>query len=156
MRTVGVLAFVWMLLVQACEDVDYSNPELAIALRSSAESIDVGDQNLILETYLWRDFMPIAAKDGSALLCVNYLKEEGEKPLLPTLELKRQYVLKGSDVWVANYSEIRKENDFFIEGVVRGGPKWGPDILVDVVCEFEYQGNMYRIIARDQLIHKTM
>ena len=40
-----------------------------------------------------------------------------------------------------------------IIGVVREGPKWAPDIKVNVVCEFENKGKMYRVLAPYQEIH---
>lgn len=132
-----------------------NDPVFAEELRSSPENITIGNNNLILTTYLWRDFMPIAEENGSEMICVNKLTEVDGIPILNTIILKKQYVIKGNEIWTADYSEINNNIDFILEGVVRDGPKWGPDIEVDVVCEFENSGMTHRIMAKSQLINKT-
>lgn len=99
--------------------------------------------------------MPIAEENGSEMICVNKLTEVDGIPILNTITLKKQYVIKGNEIWTADYSEINNNIDFILEGVVRDGPKWGPDIEVDVVCEFENSGMTHRIMAKSQLINKT-
>jgi hypothetical protein len=132
-----------------------NDSKLAAELRLSPENITIGNNNLVLTTYLWRDFMPIAEENGSKMICVNKLSELDSIPILNTITLKKQYVIKDNEIWTANYSEIQKNIDFILEGVVRDGPKWGPNIEVDVVCEFENSGTEYRILAKSQLINKT-
>ncbi len=72
-----------------------------------------------------------------------------------SINLKKQYVIKDNEVWTAEYSETKNSNDYTIEGVIRNGPKWGPDIEVDVVCEFENLSQTYKILAKSQLILRT-
>lgn len=132
-----------------------NNSKLADELKSSPENLLIGNNNLILTANLWRDFMPVAEENGSKMICLDQLTEVDRIPILSTIELKKQYVIKGSEVWIADYSEIRKGIDYILEGYVNGGPKWGPNIEVDVVCEFENSGTTYRILAKSVLIHKT-
>jgi len=132
-----------------------NDSKFAAELRSSPENILIGNNNLMLSTDLWRDFMPIAEENGKKMICINKLMESDSIPIPSTIILKKQYVIKGNEIWTANYAEIRKSSDFIVEGVVRDGPKWGPDLEVDVVCEFENSGTTYRILAKSQLIKKT-
>ena len=132
-----------------------NDAKFAAELRSSAENIAIGNNNLILATYLWRDFMPIAEENGSKMICINMLTEVDSIPILGTIILKKQYLIRDNEIWTADYSEIKKNTVFITEGVVRDGPKWGPNIEVDVVCEFENSGTTYRILAKSQLIIKT-
>ncbi len=127
----------------------------ALELRASPEKLLIGNNTLVLSTYLWRDFMPIAEENGSKMICINHLTEVDSIPILSTIKLKKQFVIKGNEIWKANYGEVNNYGTYKLEGVVRNGPKWGPDIEVDVVCEFENSGVTYRILAKSQLIDKT-
>lgn len=131
------------------------DPKLAQELWSSAENLVIGNNTLVLSTYLWRDFMPSAEENGSSLICINKLTEVDSMPILNTISLKKQYVIKDNEIWTADYTEIKNDIDFILEGVVRDGPKWGPDIEVDVVCEFENSGTTYRILAKSQAITRA-
>ncbi len=132
-----------------------NNSALAESLRESPESISVGENNLTLSTYLWRDFMPVAEENGSKMMCVNTLVDGDSVAIPSSITLKKQYVIRNSGIWTADYSETKKKSDYELEGSLRNGPKWGPDIEVDVVCEFEQSGITYRVLARSQVIHKT-
>jgi hypothetical protein len=132
-----------------------NDPKFAEELRSSPEIITIDKYNLILTTYLWRDFMPISEENGRKMICINKLTEVEKNPILPNITLKKQYVILGNEIWTADYLEIRKISKFIIEGIVRDGPKWGPCIEVDVVCEFDYEGTTHRILSKSQLIDRT-
>lgn len=137
------------------EGVLINDPDFAQELRSSPEIISIDNNTLILTTYLWRDFMPMAEKDGDNMICVNHLIEVDSIPILSTMELKKQYVINGDEIWSAEYTEITNTIDYLLKGVVREGPKWGPNINVDVVCEFTNNGMTYRILAKSQPIGRT-
>lgn len=128
---------------------------LANELKSLPESIIIESNTFTLSTYLWRDYMPISEDNGSKMYCVNKLTEINEQPILSTISLKKQYIVKDDEVWTAEYIQIKKTPSNIWEGYVNGGPKWGPNIKVDVICEFEYSGVTYRILAKSQFISKT-
>lgn len=132
-----------------------TDPTFAEALKSSPESLTIGNNNLHLTTYLYRDFMPVSEVDGREMVCINKLTEADSMPVSSSIALKKQYVIKGNEIWEAPYNEIRNDTDYMLEGVVTGGPKWGPHIEVDVVCEFEFSGSIHRILAKSQLINRT-
>ncbi len=137
-----------------------NDPEFAQELMSSPETVTIGNNNLVLETYIWRDFMPVRGGNdgdgnGSGMFCVSKLTEVDGAPILSTIELIKHYVIKGDEIWTADYVEVRKDRDHILEGVVKEGPKWGPDIEVDVVIEFENSGTTYRILAASQRIGRT-
>lgn len=132
-----------------------TDAELVAELKSSPEQIEIGTQTFFLTTYLWRDFMPIAEENGSLMMCVNSLTEKDSLTITHSIELKKQYVINGDKVWTADYSETKKPTDFVIKEVVHDGPKWGPNINVDVVCEFDISGTVYRVLAKSQKINKT-
>ena len=137
------------------EVIQKTDAKFANELRSSPETIIIGSNYLILSTYMWRDFMPIAEENGSKLFCNVKLKNVESSAILKSIKLKKLYVVKGDEIWTTSYSEITNSIDSVWEGLAKGGPKWGPDIEVDVVCEFENAGAVYKILAKSQWINKT-
>jgi hypothetical protein len=150
----NTLLFLLILGLISC-DKSKLNKDLAQELRESPETIALGNNRLVLTTYLWRDFMPIAEENGSPLACVNNLTDVDSNAISSAIHLKKQYVIHGNEIWEADYMNSTNETEFILQGFVNGGPKWGPDIQVDVVCEFEYLGNIYRILAKSQHIEAT-
>ncbi len=160
MKQVFFIAMTMLIGISSCEKNVIqgkvkNDAKFAEELRSSPQMITFGNNNLVLTTYLWRDFMPIAEEGGSKLMCVNKLIDVDSIPIPGTIHLKRQYVIKDNEIWTAKNSEIRNDIDFILEGVVRDGPKWGPNIEVDVVCEFENSGIIHRVLAKSQIINRT-
>ncbi len=160
MRTIKIVSLLLFIGLISCnkEKIDgkiKTDPQLEAELKSSPENIVLGNNEFVLTTYLSRDFMPIAEENGSPMMCLNTLTEKDSLTISHSIELKKQYVIKGNEIWTADYSEIKKPNDYTFEGFVREGPKWGPNINVDVVCEFEISGTTYRVLAKSQEINKT-
>lgn len=132
-----------------------SDLKLAKELRSSPESIIIGSNYLILNTYMWRDFKTVAEENGSKLFCTIKLKDVDNVPISKSIKLNKLYVIKGDEIWTTNFSKIKNDIAYILEGIASDGPKWGPDIDVDVVCEFENSGTVYRILAKSQSINRT-
>ena len=129
-----------------------TDPEFATELKSTPENVVIGSNTFFLRTGLWRDFMPTPDNNRSAMICLNFLTEKDSSAIMSIIELKKQYVVKGDEVWTAEYSEVKKSEKSVIEGVVREGPKWEPLITVDVICEFEVSGTVYRVLSKSQKI----
>ena len=124
-------------------------------LKSSPERIVVAGAELKLSVYFWRDFMPVAEENGSPLIgSIRYIGQSGNS-LLNSVSISKVYVINGNQIWICDPYETRIiDNDVF-EVIVRNGPKWGPGINVDVVCEFTNQGKSFRLICRAQRINRT-
>jgi hypothetical protein len=162
MKNVFFLSMTLIFCLYSCEKEPFESAGnikvdsvFANELKSLPESITIGSNTIILSTYLWRDYMPISEENGSKMNCVNKLTEIKEQPILSTISLKKQYIVKDNEVWTAEYTQIKHAPTYIIEGYINGGPKWGPNIKVDVICEFEYLGVIYRILAKSQYISKT-
>lgn len=161
MKKIWFIALVAIFSFGSCKKEKFknniqTNAKLAKELRSSATDVNIENRTLLLTTNLWRDFMPSTNEtNGGGLLCVNNLTTIDNMPIQNTVKLKRQYIVNGDKIWTADYNEVRTKADSKLEGVVRNGPKWGPNITVDVICEFEHAGNTYRILAKSQQIGST-
>lgn len=132
-----------------------TNVALADSLRFSPVAVQIDNDSMFLTTYVWRDFMHTTGKDGSGLYCSNQLTYKDSLPIPAGLKFKTQYVINGNQVWTNQHVDIDDQESNLIRAGINGGPKWGPNIFVDVVCEFEIDNQTYRIIAKQQKINAT-
>ena len=138
------LVLLGLLSCEKAEEDNYSDiredKELIEELNEkSVDTLNIDKQKLVLEAYLWRDFMPGPSDaDGSSLLAVNRLVSLDSTNLPANIDLVKQYVIHNDSVWVADYEdEPRSSPDYKIEKISRDGPKWGPQIYVDVVSKIQ-------------------
>lgn len=131
------------------------NTQLAEELRLSPDTVMIENNRLFLkDIYVWRDMMPVITNESSRMIVKGHLISDEKEPLNEII-LKKHYVVQGDRIWISdsNESEVRKPMHLnYIETVVRNGPKWPVNSKVDVVCEFEYSGKTYLVIAKSQLI----
>lgn len=132
--------------------------EFIAVLKNSPEAVMTGNNTLTIDAFLWRDFMPGtgSSENGSPLYCVVELKNSQDLDLHGNITLKRVYVINGNELWNSVLTEQDHGLAHIVTGYANGGPIWGPDIQVDVVCEFEYNGVMHRIISKSENIEMTM
>ena len=158
-------------LTQSPVQVDQSNeqPPLSIKeLRNVPTEIVVDGRSFSLSSYPWRDFMPTSpgSPNGSPLMVVLKVATAGKKPLPGGVRLERAWVLFGEEVWEASdfRSGRRPVKDGWIicaetpvcEATVRGGPKWGPGVFVDVVVRLtDKEGRHHLLRAPKQLILRS-
>jgi len=126
-------------------------------LGSTPDTLTVGGRDYVLHATLWRDFMPISPPDGKPLnVVVRFVALDGE-PIPAGTELTSLWVVNGIMVW--NTSDLKPgatTPDSEIERVAGGGPKWGPDIRVDVLVEVPFDDeSTYKVQVRDQEITAT-
>ena len=130
--------------------------KLAKQLKSSPENIVINGDRYTLYAYLWRDFMPVAEPNGSSLMCViNITKPNGRSVLHSTTSLSKIYVVYGHQIWINDDFDTHLFSDDNWEVVIRNGPKWGPNVVVDVICEFTNEGKSYQLISKSQTINAT-
>jgi hypothetical protein len=129
--------------------------EQANQLRQNSDTLSIDNKTIFLTTYVSRDFMPVAEENGSPLAGTNSITELDSIALTNAFVLKKQYIIYGDEIWTKEYSDIQNEPKHILTGTTFGGPKWGPNVLVDIVCEFEYNGERLQIIAKSQKIKAT-
>ena len=139
------------------EKIGYSNIQ---ELLSAPEEVENGENRYVLETYLWRDFMPISPPDGKPLIAkITVVATESQTPP-PTLDADRLWVIDGEKVWETEFSGERIPPESGPGGrltkIARNGPKWGPGIEVDIVVRLvDETGNTRLLRASGQKIHRT-
>lgn len=148
-----------MIGISSCKkDSEAPKTEFIEVLKNSPEAVMVGNNTLTIDASLWRDFMPGngSSENGSPLYCVVELKNSQDLDLHDNITLKHVYVINGNELWKNALTEQDHGLAHIVAGYANGGPIWGPDIQVDVVCEFEYNGIMRRIISKSENIEMTM
>jgi hypothetical protein len=142
----------------ACTDITAPPPHRpASELREAPTSIVVEGKALVLETYLWRDFMPIAPRHGRSLIAVMRVKTSDGSTVPASVAADGAWVVLEEDVWATEVAEEYPRGvvapDY--EVVARGGPTWGPGVSVDVVIRLRHEGRELRLRAADQPIRRT-
>lgn len=101
--------------------------------------------------------MPPSPQDGRPLTAIARVQTVDRTPVPATLRATDVWVVLGSDVWRAAVREERPRSDTApdYEVVARDGPKWGPDVTVDVVVRLTDGRRDWLLRAADQRIAAT-
>ena len=140
-------------------------------LRNAPAQIVLNGKSLSLSTYVWRDFAPgfSSGPDGSPLMVALKVATSDKTAFPSGVRMDRAWVLFGEEIWeVSDFRGRVKSSspnkDGWVkcsaspvcEATVREGPKWGPDVLVDVVVRLtNEEGQRHLIQAKGQYIHST-
>ena len=128
-------------------------------LQTAPERIEINGTDYTLETNLWRDFMPVCPPDGRPLVALVKVKAPGETAISSKIDATRLWVVKGKEIWE---TELASWEGYTIgdtlEKVGWYGPKWEPEISVDVVVKIIdlKSGRSYLLKASNQAIYRTM
>lgn len=160
MKTYHVILALFFLALTSCEKDKIEgriskDASLANELRSVDEELSIDGHTYFLNAGVARDFMPGSYENGSPMMGGSDLTDKDTLDMDNGIFLKKQYVVKGNEIWIADFSEVSLVQSHVLRGTVRNGPKWGPDITVDIVCEFQKNGTTYQIIAKSQTILKV-
>jgi hypothetical protein len=127
---VGVLAALVACGATPTAPADVSRAQLA----SAPTRIVSAGVEFTLTAFLTRDFMPISPPDGKPLGGVLRIKTENGTPVPAGIVVTASWILFNSETWSASVEQRpRAETRPNYEVIVRDGPKWGPDVMVDVI-----------------------
>ena len=140
----SLLIFTVLVVLLGCEKAEIENKsnirkdaELLGELKnSSVDTLKIGSNHLILDAFLWRDFMPESPAGGSPLLSVNRLIDIDFTGIPGNIDLVKQYVVYNDSIWISDYeNETLPSTDYKKEKISRNGPKWGPKVFVNVISK---------------------
>jgi hypothetical protein len=127
--------------------------------QTAPEEIEINGAEYALETYLQRDLMPICPPDGRPLVALVKVEAPGETAISSKIDATRLWVAKGTEIWETELAskEVSTIGDT-LEKVGRNGPKWEPEITVDVVVKIIdlKSGKSYLLKASNQYIYRTL
>ena len=157
--------------VQLPADMDQAKNDLSVSiknLRSAPTSVVIDDRSLSLSADPWRDFMPgtVSTPDGSPMTVVLRVSTSDKKPFPREVRIDRAWVVFGEQVWETSEfrhlktpgkdSWIECSDAPMCEATARGGPKWGPDVLVDVVVRLtDKEGRHHLLQVKKQTVIAT-
>lgn len=159
------------MLVHALEGQTKENLSVSITeLRNAPTVVVLDNRSLSLFAFPWRDFMPGAAgPDGSPMMVALKVTSADKQPLPSGIRMDRAWVLFGEQRWEVSNLRGRKsgqsnDEDSWIncsdspacETTIRNGPKWGPDVFVDVVVRLtDSEGQHYLLQAPKQSVNRS-
>ena len=133
----------------------------AAGVRSAAElaavpvQVRLDEETLTLESYLWRDFMPVAPPDGRPLAAVLRLRAL-DGSMSPGIAADSAWVVYGREVWATQLLRPQSPPEQgALELIARDGPKWPPEARVDVVVRVHSRGTAVLVRAANQRIRRT-
>lgn len=125
-------------------------------LRAAAEKVTLGGMTLSLEAHLWRDFQPLSPPDGKPLNAVLLIRSGHGKPVTSVVNVDAAWVVHGDLVWAISVVERQDRGGERGRFAIRGGPKWGPGVTVDVIVRVrDDDGHVALVISRGRLIERT-
>ena len=123
---------------------------------SAPERVKIDGREYTLSANAWRDFQPVAPPDGQPLIVVAKVSPSDMMPLPGDITIDRVWVLNGKKQWSAPpEAETREPAATRLETAVRGGPKWGPGIKVDVVVRLKQGKQTWLVRAPGVEIKRT-
>ena len=128
-------------------------------LREAPTTLTIDGSPVVLKTVMWRDFMPTMpqAKNGQPLTAILSVPS--------VVRIEEAWFIHGREVWKPKQLEeqdlkdptLRNQPDSPVFRVVaRGGPKWGPEIRIDVVARVkDRRGRTWLVRAEKQGIGRV-
>jgi hypothetical protein len=111
--------------------------------KKAVNTLTIGSNTLVLEAYLWRDFMPGNTQNG--LISINWLIDAKSVKIPNDINMVKQYVIYKDLVWIADYENETPTPDlpeYKKEKISRNGPEWETDIYVNVIAQIhDYRTN---------------
>ncbi len=146
----------------SCDKPDVSeDPDLLNYLyANSDDTIFVGMNRYILETYIYRNLMPGGPiPEKHPLVALVYLVDRDSLAIPSSMNLTKLYVIKDQSVWISRPVDSNQPYvpDFKLDKVSNDGPEWETDVYVDVVAEVADNSadKKYLVIAKHQYIEKV-
>jgi len=155
-----LLSLIMAFLVVQCSDPVSVPPDIPIeTLLASPDTLNIENQSVVLTTYLWRDFQPISPPNGKPLIALVYIETPDSSNLPSSMNSNAIYIVYNNQVWKSFFSTEERPPDemkpFRITKIARDGPKWGPNVYVDVIVRIKVGEKVYLLRAGEQYIGRT-
>lgn len=141
---------------------DSSSPEeLPVqTLRAAPTQVTIDGKNLSLDTFMWRDFQPVAPPDGEPLRAIFYITTKDSSAVPEGLDAVAAWVVHKENVWSTHFTgedpPPNERQPYQLYEVARDGPKFGPEVRVDAVVRLkERSGETHLLRAENQFIKRT-
>ena len=121
------------------------------SIATAPERVEIDGREYTLTANAWRDFQPVTPPDGQPLVVVVKVTTADQASVPADLAIDHVWVLNGKEQWSAK----PEPGTTRLETSVRGGPKWGPGIKVDVVARLKRGKQTWLVRAAGVEIKRT-
>ena len=134
--------------------------KIEVLQKNSVDTLIVGSSSFILDACLWRDFMPVCPPDGEPMISINWLISTNLAKIPDNISMVKQYVFYDNEIWISDYENEAPTPslpEHKMERISRNGPKWGPNIYVDVISQIHNSQNNedYYIQRKNVYVSRT-
>ncbi len=155
-----VIAFISLFIFGCSDDGVSIPPDIPIQkLLSTPDTIVVENRRIYLSTYMWRDFQPISPENGHPLIAIVYLTAVDTIPLPKNISADGIWIVYNNEVWkswLTSESTPPEIKPNRLVKVAREGPKWGPNVFVDVIVRItDGKGGSQLLRGSKQYIGRT-
>lgn len=145
------------------DDINYNirlDKELVQQLNTDAyDTLIIESGSYILDAYIWRDFQPISPLNGKPMFSINWLINIDSVKIPDNLDLIKQFVINKDSIWISDYkNDTRPIQPLYkIEKYSNSGPKWGPNIYVDVIAQIydSQTDKVYFLKCKNKFVSRT-
>jgi hypothetical protein len=124
-------------------------------LLTAPERLVIEDKEIKLKSFLWRDFTP-GIHGGGPLTALLFIETSDSSKIPISINPEAIYVINKTSVWNSLFSEEEPAPDqvkpYRIIKIARNGPKWEPEIFVDVIVKIVFNKKIHLLKASHQLI----
>ncbi len=154
-----LILFISSFLFQ-CSNPVSAPPDIPMeTLLSAPDTLNIENQKLILSTYMWRDFQPISPPNGKPLIALVYIETVDSSVISSSIIANAVYIVYNNQVWKSFFTDGNLSpselKSYRIAKIVREGPKWGPNVYVDVIVRIMSENKFLLLRASDQYIGRT-
>jgi hypothetical protein len=155
-----LLPLIIIVLLIKCSDPVSVPPDIPIeTLLASPDTLNIENHSIVLTTYLWRDFQPISPPNGKPLIALVYIEISDSSNIPSSMNSDAIYIVYNNQVWKSFFSTEERPPDemkpFRLTKIARNGPKWGPNVYVDVIVRILVGDKVYLLRASEQYIGRT-
>ncbi len=149
-----IVALCIVVVFPGCSD-DPANPADSTPQLSAAPTeITIAGARYNLEIVLaWRDFQPISPPDGQPLIVIGRAVRLDSLPITDSLQIPRVFAVFKNEIWDTKPTgeSVPGNPPFALSFVLRGGPKWGPGVNIDIIAVIEEASHRSHLLRVDDV-----
>ncbi len=120
------------------------------------DRINIQDNELSLQSYVWRDFMPPTPEGGKSLYSLLLVHDCNANPIIDGISADQVWLYNGERSWsgALNRWDGSQANDTLYYSN-HEGPKWEPGDHIDIYVEISFENETYILKQADVIIDRT-
>lgn len=159
-QIISLVLLLLLYVLAGCSSSKRVMPFTVEQLQAAPDTVVIAGQKMVLQTYLWRDFMPNSPPDGKPLNASIFVIPADGLAIKTNFDADKIWVVFRKQVWSATLQGVGNNLPpaglSRLEKTVGGGPKWQPGSRVTVVVRLiDPNGKTLLLKSVDQVIKRT-